>query len=193
MSLLRGLKNIMNVSDDDYEDDYEDEQEEPVKGQTQTKGSYAEDAFASSYEPSSYNTTSYSQSEPRDSYAASKRESVFSARREKSEGRNGDHRGKTVPFNGRDAMQLVLAKPERFDDVRGIADDFCSGKTVVLNLEKTDKPLSRRIIDFMSGVVYSRQGKLSKAANNTFVLAPADVDVSGEYLYEEYEEQNNLY
>ncbi len=100
---------------------------------------------------------------------------------------------KTVPFSGTDNMQLVLVKPERFEDVTGIADHYCARKTIVLNLEKADRDLSRRIIDFMSGVAYAKNGNLRKAANNTFVIAPSDVDVSGETVYEEYGEDSGLY
>ena len=99
-----------------------------------------------------------------------------------------DRKSKTVPFNGGDSMKLFLAKPERFEDVTAIADQYCARRTVVLNLEKADRDLSRRIIDFMSGVAYAKGGSLRKAAVNTFVIAPADVDVSGESAISDYDE-----
>lgn len=96
--------------------------------------------------------------------------------------------GKTVPFNGGDNMRLYLAKPERFEDVTAIADQYCARRTIVLNLEKTDRDLARRILDFMSGVAYAKNGDLRKAAINTFVIVPSDVDVSGENAIEDFDD-----
>ena len=150
MSLWDGLKNIMNLSDDDYEDDELEEQE------------VAEEQPAPKKEK-----------EP-----VKKETSRFGERRS----------AKTVPFNGGDGMRLYLAKPERFEDVTSIADQYCARKTVVLNLEKADRDLARRILDFMSGVAYAKNGDLRKAAINTFVIVPSDVDISGENTIEDFDD-----
>ncbi|MEG1049307.1 MAG: cell division protein SepF, partial [Oscillospiraceae bacterium] len=52
-------------------------------------------------------------------------------------------------------LQVVLVKPEKFDDASGIADSLNAKKTVVLNLEATSKEVSRRLVDFLSGVAYA--------------------------------------
>lgn len=85
-------------------------------------------------------------------------------------------------------MQVVLVKPERFDDVTSIADHLNAKKTVVLNLEVCDRELSRRIIDFLSGVAYANHGNIRKVAVSTFIIVPADVDVMGELVLDEFDE-----
>lgn len=151
MSLWDGIKNIMNVSDDDYEEeDYEETEEEQ-------------------------------QPAPKREKETVKKEPVRSSER---------RTGKTVSFNPADNMKLYLSKPERFEDVTSIADQYCARRTIVLNLEKTDRDLARRIIDFMSGVAYAKNGDIRKAANNTFIIAPSDVDVTGENIIEDYDNSN---
>ena len=82
-------------------------------------------------------------------------------------------------------LQVVLVKPEKFDDASGIADNLNAKKTVVLNLEATSKEVSRRLVDFLSGVAYANNGQIKKIANSTFIITPYNVDVSGIGLLEE--------
>ena len=82
-------------------------------------------------------------------------------------------------------LQVVLVKPEKFDDASGIADSLHAKKTVVLNLEATSKEVSRRLVDFLSGVAYANNGQLKKIANSTFIITPYNVDVSGIGILEE--------
>ena len=85
-------------------------------------------------------------------------------------------------------MQVVLVKPDRFEDVTSIADHLNEKKTVVLNLEASNRETSRRIIDFLSGVAYANRGDIKKVANNTFIIVAHDVDVMGEVTLEDYED-----
>lgn len=78
------------------------------------------------------------------------------------------------------ALELKVVRPERFEAVTQIADHLINSRTVVLNLEATNKETARRMIDFLSGVAYSIEGQLKKVANNTFVITPGSVAVSGE-------------
>ncbi len=80
------------------------------------------------------------------------------------------------------ALQLKVVKPESYDDVTQIATHLLEGKTVVLNLENTNKETARRLIDFLSGVVFSIQGHFKNVAVNTFIITPHDVDVTGDQL-----------
>lgn len=82
-------------------------------------------------------------------------------------------------------LQVVLVKPEKFDDASGIADSLNAKKTVVLNLEATSKEVSRRLVDFLSGVAYANNGQIKKIANSTFIITPYNVDVSGIGVLEE--------
>ena len=81
-------------------------------------------------------------------------------------------------------FNVVLVRPERFDDVPSIADHLNAKKTVVLNLESADREVSRRIIDFLSGVAYANRGSIKKVANSTFIITPYNVDIMGDLLDE---------
>ena len=81
---------------------------------------------------------------------------------------------------GGSALELKVIRPERFETVTQIADHLINNRTVVLNLEATNKETAKRMIDFLSGVAYSIEGNLKKVANNTFVITPGNVAVSSE-------------
>lgn len=101
-------------------------------------------------------------------------------------------KGKTVSFN-HSQMQVVLVKPDRFEDVTSIADHLNAKKTVVLNLEAANRDVSRRIIDFLSGVAYANGGNIRKVANSTFIIVPTDVDVMGELMLDDFDDSANGY
>ncbi len=87
-------------------------------------------------------------------------------------------------------LQVVLVKPDRFEDVTSIADHLNDGKTVVLNLEDSNREVSRRIVDFLSGAAYANGGNMRKVAKNTFIIAANGVDVMGELMLEDFEEKS---
>lgn len=84
-------------------------------------------------------------------------------------------------------IQVVLVKPERFEDAPSIGDHLCQKKTVVLNLESASKDVSKRLIDFLSGVAYANRGQIKRVANSTFIITPANVDVTGDLVLDELE------
>lgn len=73
--------------------------------------------------------------------------------------------------------RVVLVQPEKFDVVTSIADNLRNGDAVILNCEKTDKAVARRVVDFLSGCAYALDGSLKKAAANVYILVPRDVGV----------------
>ncbi len=81
-------------------------------------------------------------------------------------------------------LQVVLSKPERFEDASGIADNLNDKRTVVLNLEGTNRDTARRLIDFLSGVAYANGGQIKKVANSTYIITPYNVDISGDLIDE---------
>lgn len=97
-------------------------------------------------------------------------------------------KSKNAPQTGRGSMQVVIVKPERFDDVKAIADHLNEGKTVILNLEIANRDESRRIVDFLSGVAYANQGNMRKVAASTFIIVARNVDVMGELMLDEFDE-----
>ena len=90
---------------------------------------------------------------------------------------------------GGSALQMKVIRPESFASVNQIADHLLSQRTVVLNLEATNKETARRLIDFLSGVAYSIDGSLKRIANNAYIITPSNVDVSGDQLREQRRQQ----
>lgn len=82
-------------------------------------------------------------------------------------------------------MQVVLVRPDRFDDVTTIADHLNAQKSVVLNLESANREVSRRILDFLSGVAYANGGNISKVAKSTYMIVSGTVDLLGEHLLDD--------
>ena len=85
--------------------------------------------------------------------------------------------GISISTSSGSALEMKVVKPESFDSVAQIADHLLSKRTVVLNLENTNKETARRLIDFLSGVAYSIDGSLKKIASNAYVITPSNVDV----------------
>ena len=94
------------------------------------------------------------------------------------------HSNKVVNINATTQLQVVLVKPERFEDASTIADQLNAKRTVVLNLESTGKEVSRRLIDFLSGVAYANNGQIKRVATSTFIITPYNVDIMGDLLDE---------
>lgn len=100
---------------------------------------------------------------------------------------------KNVSLSSIPRLQVVLVKPERFEEASDIADSLNAKKTVVLNLESANKEVARRLVDFLSGVAYAYQGNVQKVANSTFLITPYNVDISGIGLLDDIENQGALY
>lgn len=81
-------------------------------------------------------------------------------------------------------LQVIVVKPEKYSDAAAIADHFKNRKTVVLNLDNTNKDVSNRLIDFLGGVAYATDGELKRIANTTYIIVPVNVDISGDMIDE---------
>lgn len=80
------------------------------------------------------------------------------------------------------SIEMVVVKPEKIETVTQIADYLVDKKTILLNLEETNKETARRLIDFLNGVAYAINGDLRKVATNTYVITPNNVELSGEKI-----------
>ena len=88
-------------------------------------------------------------------------------------------------FNGQvvgssSKVQLVLVRPESFNDAPTIAANMRAKKAVVLNLEGVEKGLARRIVDFLSGCGYALDGSVKKVSQSTYVFCPQNMEVLGD-------------
>jgi cell division inhibitor SepF len=77
-------------------------------------------------------------------------------------------------------LQVHLVVPKSFNDAQQIADQFKDSIPVILNLQGTDTDLSKRLIDFASGLTYALDGGMQRIADKVFLLTPRNVEVSAE-------------
>lgn len=171
MGFIDKIKSILPSSDyDDY--DYEegyDEEEEPTEDSRDTY-SYSD---------------GYRESDRRRSDEHEERAARTS--RQQTESRNS----KIFNFHATTQIQVVIQKPVSFDEARAIADHINMKRTVVLNLENTEEKEAHRLFDFLSGAAYANSCGFKKIAHRTFLITPANVDVMGDALLDELE--NNGY
>ncbi len=95
-----------------------------------------------------------------------------------------ERRGKVVSLHAASQLRVVLVKPERFENAPEIADHLKERRTVVLNLESTEKEAAKRLVDFLSGVAYAGEGKIKKIAVDTYLITPYHVDIEGDLIDE---------
>lgn len=112
-------------------------------------------------------------------------DSAGGAERRKVESRGGYTRNtvreKVVPMSSRNAgnpFKLMVIEPEGFEECPKLVDNLKSRKPVIINLEKIDSDNARKIFDFLSGATYALNGNVQKVANNIFIFAPENVDIT---------------
>ena len=150
MSFLDKVKNMVNVSEEEYYDDLD-------SGDYSSKDRDDDDDV-----PAPRSSRSFSRDRDRD--------------------RNDPN--KVVNINTTAQLQVVLAKPESFEEAKAVADNLNEKRTVVLNLESANRDVARRLVDFLSGVAYANGGVVKRVANSTFIITPYNVDVMGDLLDE---------
>jgi cell division inhibitor SepF len=84
------------------------------------------------------------------------------------------------PVRGPGTSRVHLVLPRSFNDAQQVADRFKDGVPVILNLQSADAELSKRLIDFASGLTYALDGGMQRIADKVFLLTPRDVEVSAE-------------
>jgi cell division inhibitor SepF len=77
-------------------------------------------------------------------------------------------------------LQVHLVVPKNFNDAQQIADRYKDDVPVILNLQQSDPDLSKRLIDFSSGLTYALDGGMQRIADKVFLLTPQNVEVSAE-------------
>lgn len=165
MGFLDELKKLTKPYADEDEEDYDDYDDEPVE----------EEEPAPAPRPTRR--------------SAAPQEPVYSRSAGLDTGRGAGSR--IVNINTTTQLQVVLVKPERYENASEIADHLRDKRTVVLNLEKTQKDVARRLLDFLSGVAYAQEGKIKKVALQTYIVTPYNVDIMGDLIDEL--ENNGLY
>jgi len=86
----------------------------------------------------------------------------------------------SMPMQAVPSVQVHLVVPRSFNDAQQIADKFKDSIPVILNLQGADQELSKRLIDFTSGLTYALDGGMQRVADKVFLLTPRNVEVSAE-------------
>ena len=89
-------------------------------------------------------------------------------------------RGRRAAKARNGSVKLHLVIPKSFNDAQQVADKFKDDIPVVLNLQSTDTDLSKRLIDFASGLTYALDGGMQRVADRVFMLTPRNVEISAE-------------
>ena len=155
MALTDLFKKFINASDDDSFDSYDDVADDNIETTT-FSSSYDSDYDVPARPVRQRRTSSYSSSDP----------------------------SRVVDIRTTAMLQVVIVKPNNFEDARAIADHLNEKRTVVLNLESASKDVARRLIDLLNGVAYANGGQLKKVSTNTYIITPYNVNVSGDLLDE---------
>ncbi len=100
--------------------------------------------------------------------------------RPRGNNRRGSHDAAAAPMRAVPSVQVHLVVPRSFNDAQQIADKFKDGIPVILNLQGADQELSKRLIDFTSGLTYALEGGMQRVADKVFLLTPRNVQVSAE-------------
>ncbi len=167
MGFLDEFKRLAHPYEDEDEDDYEDD-------------------FDASPRPIERRERDRDRDRDRDRFSRS--EPSYGSAGDELEARRSN---KVVNIRAATQLQVVLVKPERFENASEIADHLREKRTVVLNLESTNKEIARRLLDFLSGVAYANEGKIKKVAISTYIITPYNVDILGDLIDEL--ENNGLY
>ncbi|MCL2085252.1 MAG: cell division protein SepF [Oscillospiraceae bacterium] len=99
---------------------------------------------------------------------------------------------KVVNIHTTTQLTVAVVTPVKFDEAVVIADHLREKRPVVLNLESADKTTSNRLTDFLGGVAYALDGKIQKVARYTYFITPYNVDIVGDSLLDELE-NNGMY
>lgn len=160
MGLFDKIKNFIYSDNNEYDEQMDDGYAEEESGASSASSQTSD--FSSFSNGSNY-TPSYSSS----------RGSGYTPRT-----------GRVVNIQTSAQLQVMLVQPDRFEDCKPIADELNKKITVVLNLEGRAPDLSRRVLDFLSGVTYANQGNIKQVAKNTYMLTPSNVDLRGDLMDE---------
>jgi len=86
-----------------------------------------------------------------------------------------------VSINSGKNLKVIVCEPERFEEAQALVDHLKNRKQVILNFEATPPEVSQKIIDFISGAVYSLDGQSQQLGKNIFLFAPSSVEITTEH------------
>lgn len=97
-------------------------------------------------------------------------------------------KGTVLSLHAQRQLRVVVVEPKTFDEVQGIANNLKERRPVIVNLERADSELAKRIVDFASGATYALSGSMQKIGNGIFLFVPDNIGISGD-IKEEIQEK----
>ena len=152
-----------DYDDDEYLDDYEEEPQQPTRRAPRR---------ASAPAPAAAPAPVMEEEEDEDDFGFNAMSTTSS-------------KAPATGFNGRvlntsNKQAVVLFRPTSFNDTSKAADALNNRKAVIVNMENVDKAMARRVVDFLSGCVYSLDGSVKKVAQSAYIFCPKNVDIQGD-------------
>ena len=77
------------------------------------------------------------------------------------------------------SFKLLLIEPKSFEECQKLVDSLKTRRPIIINLEKLETEVARKIFDFLNGATYALNGNVQQIANNIFIFAPENVDIAG--------------
>ena len=100
--------------------------------------------------------------------------------REEDEVPAGRRKGQVLNLHAQRQLKVLVAEPKVFDDVQALADSMKNRRPVIVNLEKADPTLAKRVVDFISGATYALNGSLQKVGSGIYLVVPNNMDIDSE-------------
>ncbi len=91
----------------------------------------------------------------------------------------GNKKNKVLNIHTTTQMKVVIYEPSNFEETPSIVDSLKNRKPVIINLENINPELARKIFDFLNGAIYALDGNIQKVSAGIFILAPNNVDITG--------------
>lgn len=176
MSFRDAMKSIIGIDDEDYDEEITQEEIEREKARlNQESSSRAEKRKETSSSGSSgirKGDSSYENIEPLITKGP---------------------QNKAYSMNGSGPFKMLVIEPKSFDECTKLVDNLKSRKPVIINLEKVETDLARKMFDFMSGATYALNGNVQRVTSNIFIFAPANVDIAAKLNRETATEKAGSY
>ena len=192
MGFMDELKKLTQPYDD--EEDFFEGADDSFKPQPKAKAepkiknpiSAAQLAFENNFADSSV-TPAEDPTAPREKEGGG----LFGARAQKKQPRQKAAR-RNVNFGGRDTS-VILFSPQSFDEAGELVNYMQEGRTVVMTLEGVPGETARRLLDFLSGIAFALQGKITPVSAKTYFITPQDVDILGAQQPEQPESESHYF
>lgn len=115
----------------------------------------------------------------------------FKLREEEEAVPPGRRKGQVLNLHAQRQLKVIVGEPKVFEDVQVLAESLKNRRPVIVNLEKADPELAKRVIDFISGATYALNGSMQKVGSGIFLVVPSNMDISSE-LGEQVKERGVL-